>query len=108
MIQLARAGILPYGQALAWQLQLREALYQRREADGDGPVGYVLSLQHAPTVTLGKRGELDALLDPARLAAQASRSTRSTAAARPPSTSRASWSSTRSWICARWSWAWSI
>ncbi len=55
-MKLLRPGLMPYGQALAWQLQLRTRL---QEEMADDPVGYLLCLQHPPVVTLGKRGSLD-------------------------------------------------
>ncbi len=58
MMHLLRPGLVPYGQALAWQLELRRRLQQDA---GDGSVGYLMCLQHPPVVTLGKRGRLDAI-----------------------------------------------
>lgn len=55
-MKLARPGLLPYGQALALQLLLRERL--KSGAAGES-VGYLLCLEHPPVVTLGKRGKLD-------------------------------------------------
>ncbi len=45
-------GVVPYGQALALQLDLRRKL-QSGELEYDG---VLITLQHPPTVTLGKRG----------------------------------------------------
>ncbi len=58
-LALLRLGTVPYGQALAFQFQLRERLKSR----DDDFVGYVLALEHPPTVTLGKRGSLDDLVN---------------------------------------------
>lgn len=55
-MKLIRPGLMPYGQALAWQLELRQALQQGEAHDS---VGYLLVLQHPPVVTLGRRGTLD-------------------------------------------------
>lgn len=57
-MKLLRPGLVPYGQALAWQLQLRERL---KNGDADDSVGYLICLEHPPVVTLGKRGSLDAI-----------------------------------------------
>ncbi len=54
-MKLLRPGLVPYGQALAWQLELRRRLQQ----DSAGAVGTLICLQHPPVVTLGKRGRLD-------------------------------------------------
>ena len=56
---LARLGVVPYGQALALQLQLRERLQQ-----GESTPGWVLCLEHPSTVTLGKRGKDHDLVSP--------------------------------------------
>lgn len=55
-MKLLRPGLIPYGQALAWQLRLRARLQE-----GDPGPGYLLCLQHPPVVTLGKRGRLEDL-----------------------------------------------
>ena len=55
-MKLLRPGLVPYGQALAWQHQLRQRL---RDGCADDPVGYLLCLQHPPVVTLGKRGRTE-------------------------------------------------
>ena len=55
-MKLIRPGLIPYGQALAWQLELRERLI---DGEAHDPVGYLLCLQHPPVVTLGKRGSID-------------------------------------------------
>ncbi len=57
-MKLIRPGLVPYGQALAWQHQLRERLRQGTAGD---PAGYLFCLEHPPVVTLGKRGSLDAI-----------------------------------------------
>ena len=57
-MKLLRPGLVPYGQALAWQLELRRRLQQ---GTADDPVGYLLCLEHPPVVTLGKRGRLEAI-----------------------------------------------
>lgn len=57
-MKLLRPGLVPYGQALAWQLQLRQGL---QEGTADESVGYLMCLEHPPVVTLGKRGRLDAI-----------------------------------------------
>ena len=62
---LARLGAVPYGQALALQHRLRDRLAERRGAD---PSGWVLTLEHPPTVTLGKRGKPEHLSNPQWLA----------------------------------------
>ncbi|RAL20063.1 lipoyl(octanoyl) transferase [Lujinxingia litoralis] len=53
---LLRPGLVPYGQALAWQLQLRQRLQEGR---AHHPTGYLLCLEHPPVVTLGKRGRAE-------------------------------------------------
>ena len=58
MMRLLRPGLVPYGQALAWQLELRQRLQENLD---DNSVGYLICLQHPPVVTLGKRGRLDAI-----------------------------------------------
>ena len=55
-MKLLRPGLIPYGQALAWQLRLRARLQE-----GDPGPGYLLCLQHPPVITLGKRGHLEDL-----------------------------------------------
>ncbi len=57
-MKLLRPGLVPYGQALAWQLELRRRL---QDGTADDPVGYLICLQHPPVVTLGKRGTVDAI-----------------------------------------------
>lgn len=59
-ISLIRLGVVPYGQALALQLQLRAQLQSYPE--GEGPLGYVLCLEHPSTITLGKRGKVEDVL----------------------------------------------
>lgn len=63
-IELLRPGLVPYGQGLALQLALREQLKARQDED---LVGYVVALEHPATVTLGKRGSFDNLLNHAWL-----------------------------------------
>ncbi len=53
-MKLLRPGLIPYGQALSWQLELRRRLQEGR----DDP-GFLLCLQHPPVITLGKRGRLE-------------------------------------------------
>ena len=55
-MKLLRPGLVPYGQALAWQLELRRRL---QEGIADDAVGYLMCLEHPPVVTLGKRGTVD-------------------------------------------------
>lgn len=62
-MKLIRLPVVPYGQALRLQLQLRERLQNRMQQDGE-PAGYVLVLQHRPVITLGKRGTMSALSAP--------------------------------------------
>ena len=67
-IGLLELGTVPYGQALALQHRLRARLI-------DGEVspslaGWLLVLEHPPVVTLGKRGEIGALIQPEQLRAQ--------------------------------------
>lgn len=63
-VELLRPGLVPYGQALALQLALRERLKARED---DDLVGYVVALEHPATVTLGKRGSFDDLVNHAWL-----------------------------------------
>lgn len=61
-VTLLELGEVPYGQALALQYELRSRLI-----DGTGPegsAGWLLVLEHPPVVTLGKRGEMDHLVQP--------------------------------------------
>ncbi len=60
-IQVFRLGQLPYGQALALQLKLRQEVYE-----SDIP-GFVLLLQHPPVITLGKRGKLEDIYNAKKL-----------------------------------------
>lgn len=62
-MKLLRPGLLPYGQALALQLELREGLQRGDSRDKDNP-GYLLCLEHPPVITLGKRGKLSDLFAP--------------------------------------------
>lgn len=57
-MKLIRPGLVPYGQALSWQLELRQRLQEGRAHD---PTGYLLCLEHPPVVTLGKRGRAEDL-----------------------------------------------
>lgn len=66
-LALLTPGTLPYGQALTLQLELRDAIASLPPEEQE--LGYLLCLEHPPVVTLGKRGELDALLDPSVLRA---------------------------------------
>lgn len=61
-LELIRWGVVPYGQALAYQQKARQQLMDDPEAPGQ-----VIVLQHSPTVTLGKRGTQDHLVNPAFL-----------------------------------------
>jgi len=63
-IEIIRLGVVPYGQALALQIQLRERLKEQRDED---LVGYLIALEHPPTVTLGKRGSFNDLVNHAWL-----------------------------------------
>jgi lipoyl(octanoyl) transferase len=58
-IGLVKLGQVPYGQALALQFALREQLRER----SDEYMGYVLCLEHPPTITLGKRGKPEHLVN---------------------------------------------
>jgi lipoyl(octanoyl) transferase len=58
-IGLVHLGVVPYGQALALQYALREQL---RESSDDF-MGYVICLEHPPTITLGKRGKPEHLVN---------------------------------------------
>lgn len=60
-LRLLRLGTVPYGQALALQMDLRERL--RSRAPDDDFIGYVLALEHPKTVTLGKRGSFEDLVN---------------------------------------------
>ncbi len=60
-IKILRFGEIPYGQALALQLQLRKQVYEN-----DIP-GFVILLQHPPVITLGKRGKVDDIFQPKAL-----------------------------------------
>jgi lipoyl(octanoyl) transferase len=61
-LHLINPGVMPYGQALALQLALRaEIAALPPEAQR---TGYLLCLEHPPTVTLGKRGQTQDLLNP--------------------------------------------
>lgn len=71
-IHIIKPGVLPYGQALALQLELRERLLASLEDRPSvmDPAGYVICLQHPPTITLGKRGSAADLISPALLQAR--------------------------------------
>ena len=58
-------GEIPYGQALALQFDLRERLIEGSAPPGRA--GWLLVLEHPPVVTLGKRGEMDHLVQPEML-----------------------------------------
>lgn len=66
-LEIIRLGVVPYGQALALQLKLRERLKAQRDED---LVGYLIALEHPPTVTLGKRGSFEDLVNHAWLKEQ--------------------------------------
>ncbi|MBA2665187.1 MAG: lipoyl(octanoyl) transferase LipB [Bradymonadaceae bacterium] len=68
-MKLIRLPIVPYGQALALQWQLRERLQTRSGHDRES-VGYLLCLQHNPVITLGKRARAADLFSPTWLAEQ--------------------------------------
>jgi lipoyl(octanoyl) transferase len=61
-MKVVRPGLVPYGQALATQLALREGL--QGEAGSGREPGYILCLEHPPVITLGKRGKLTDLFAP--------------------------------------------
>lgn len=64
-IRLLDLDVVPYGQALALQYELRDRLIA-----GDVPertAGYLIFLEHEPVVTLGKRGVPDHLVQRERL-----------------------------------------
>lgn len=56
-LKLVRLTSVPYGQALALQLRLRERL-----KEGEPGPGWLVALEHPPTVTLGKRGKPEHLV----------------------------------------------
>lgn len=60
-IGLIELGVVPYGQALALQHRLRERLVEGEVPDDRA--GFLISLEHEPVVTLGKRGLPDHVLD---------------------------------------------
>ncbi len=60
-IQVFRLGEIPYGQALALQLQLRRQVYESEVP------GFVLLLQHPPVITLGKRGKVEDIFNAKKL-----------------------------------------
>ena len=67
MLELIRPGLTPYAHGLAMQLMLRERLLR----EDDSPTkGFILALEHPPTVTLGRRGELEHLMSAPFLHAQ--------------------------------------
>lgn len=61
-VRVLRYGVVPYGQALAHQLALRERLI----ADEDA-AGWILCLEHEPVVTIGKRGRETDIVSPTLL-----------------------------------------
>lgn len=67
-IKLISLNTVPYGQALALQLALRQALYDG--TDADDPAGYLVCLEHPPTVTLGRRGQVTDVVGRQLMAAQ--------------------------------------
>jgi lipoate-protein ligase B len=60
-IGLVELDVVPYGQALALQYQLRDRLIEGTAPDDRA--GYLLCLEHPPTVTLGKRALPEHLTD---------------------------------------------
>lgn len=62
-VGVLRHGVVPYGQALAFQHGLRDRLITGAEPGA----GWVVCLQHNPVVTLGKRGKETDLVSPALL-----------------------------------------
>ena len=50
-------SLVPYGQALRLQLDLRARLADEARAPSDRFGGFVIALQHPPVITLGKRGQ---------------------------------------------------
>lgn len=56
-LRVLRYGVVPYGQALAHQLDLR-----RRVQEDPDNAGWVVCLQHPSVVTLGKRGKASDLI----------------------------------------------
>jgi lipoate-protein ligase B len=60
-IELLEYGVVPYGQALALQHELRDRLIDG-QVSGDC-AGWLICLEHEPVVTLGKRGEENHLVD---------------------------------------------
>jgi lipoyl(octanoyl) transferase len=62
-VGLVRLGVVPYGQALALQLKLREQLLENPHLSG-----WIICLEHPPTVTLGRRGTVADLISPTFLA----------------------------------------
>lgn len=65
-LKLITPGVVPYGLALAMQLELRQQIAELPPHEQD--TGYLLCLQHPPVITLGKRGLPSALLNPTTLA----------------------------------------
>jgi lipoate-protein ligase B len=60
-----KLGCIPYGQALALQLRLRRALWGELALRGaEEADGFVITLEHPPVVTLGKRGSTEHLVAP--------------------------------------------
>ncbi|MFB6264553.1 MAG: lipoyl(octanoyl) transferase LipB [Bradymonadaceae bacterium] len=64
-IGLLELGEVDYGRALALQYELRNRL--GNDGAPENRAGFLLALEHPPVVTLGKRGETDALLRRDRL-----------------------------------------
>ncbi len=62
-LRVLRYEVVPYGQALALQLALRERLQA-----GEDHAGWLVCLQHPPVVTLGKRGQESDIVSPQLLA----------------------------------------
>jgi lipoate-protein ligase B len=67
-IELLEYGVVPYGQALALQHELRDRLIDGQVPDNSA--GWLVCLEHEPVVTLGKRGEEDHLVDRESLRSQ--------------------------------------
>lgn len=59
-VSLVTLPVIPYGQALAMQHAVREALWD----EGSEAIGTLMCLEHPPTVTLGKRGKDTDLIAP--------------------------------------------
>jgi len=60
LLEVIQAGVVPYGEALAWQRDLAQARIERRI-----PHDLLLLLEHPPVVTLGRNSQATHLLRPA-------------------------------------------